>query len=48
MWFVSDGWDVEEAVEKARHRPWCVVKLSKASSRRLPALAGDGRRHAQL
>lgn len=33
VWFVSEGWNVEEAVEKARHRPWCAVKLSRTRLR---------------
>jgi hypothetical protein len=32
MWFVSEAWDVDEAVTKARHRPWCLVKLSRAGA----------------
>jgi hypothetical protein len=31
-WFVSDEWDVEEAVKTARHRPWCFVKLSRTAA----------------
>jgi hypothetical protein len=51
MWFVSEAWDVDEAVSKARHRPWCLVKLSRANTvgeRNQPGvggvLTGSGRR----
>jgi hypothetical protein len=29
MWFVSDAWDVGEAVRTARHRSWCLVRFSR-------------------
>ncbi len=45
MWPVSDSWNAEEAVQRARHRPLCIVKLSR---HRAPEWATNGSREPAL